>query len=1376
MKYENGKEVVYAVTENAVEHYSTDIAAGTTTEGGKTIPVFTITNRHKHDTTSVMVTKHWDDKDNKDDIRPATITVVLKDQDKNVIGTKMLSASNGWSAIWNDLPLYQAGETGVKVEYSVEETTVPTEYTESYVTLGENNFEIINKHEPKEADTVTIHVQKAWYEVDGSTVKTENLPKVVRIALYGDGMKQDEVVLTADTGWEHTFYQKAKLNAAGIAVKYTVVEEEIAGYRSEVTVDTTNADKPEITVKNIEETVVPGKVDFSFTKVWDDKNNADKLRPSVTDYASKVTLYKGSDVVAGVTPRVIDNGDNTYTVTWKNLTELSGTEVYSAKEATIDGYTANLTEVYDGERLINTHEVTEPDTVNVTVTKKWEDNNNQDGIRPEFVLLQLMADGVPQGEPVVVSAAKGWRHTWSKLPKEENGSTIVYTVEEARVEGYEAPVITGDAADGFIITNRHEPETTEIAVTKIWDDVGNKDGKRPTSVTVNLLKNGKKADSIDLDNSNADSAGNWIGEFKNLPVYERGQKIDYTISEDKVEGYTAKIDHTLFADGTIEATITNSYTPNTTAVTVKKIWNDNNNQDGKRPDSVTVTLKNGDAEIATGEITADDGWKYVFEGLDKYDAGKEIEYTVVEDVPTGYAADYEAADETAAKVKNGVATIINSCDIELMDIKVIKIWDDDGNAFGERPEQTTITLYKNGVPFKTKVFDADADTTEYTFEGVPKYENGVEIVYSVSENALENYSTTVEGEAPAFTVTDTYKPGTTSVSVMKIWDDKSDADSIRPAYITVELKDTDGVSYGEMKLSAERLWSHTWNNLPIYKGSKKIVYEIVETGVPTGYTSTTTPMESGFILINSYTPQAAETVTITVTKEWYEADGVTPITEDSRLQRVKAILYADGSEVDSKWLMKGNGWKVAFNAPTKTASGDPISYVVEEDSIEGYQSEVSGSGNSFTIKNIVSGSGPISGQYVVHFEANGGTGNMADMFMKYNETKNLTENAFTRAGYTFTGWKADADGKIYTDKQAITYNFGTDVHKVTMTAQWKSDSSGGGGGGGGGSKTYTLSYESNGGTKYGNEKYSPNTLAKLDKTPTRNGYEFTGWYTDKALTNKVDGVIMDENRTVYAGWKKLDGEVDEDGNADGEKEIAPVPDALNGKDHLNYMVGYPDGTIHPERNITRAEVAMMFFRLLDDEVRAANYTKVNTFTDVPSDQWYNTAISTMAKLGVLKGYEDGSFLPNGAITRAEFAAIAARFDRRINNETTSFRDVLGHWAELEIAKAAKNSWVAGYPDGTFMPDAKITRAEAMAMVNRVLKRNPEKPEDLLDTMLRWTDNMDTTQWYYLHVQEATNHHEYTRETEHAHERWTVILPSVDWAVLETRATLYETLQ
>lgn len=301
----------------------------------------------------------------------------------------------------------------------------------------------------------------------------------------------------------------------------------------------------------------------------------------------------------------------------------------------------------------------------------------------------------------------------------------------------------------------------------------------------------------------------------------------------------------------------------------------------------------------------------------------------------------------------------------------------------------------------------------------------------------------------------------------------------------------------------------------------------------------------------------------------------------------------------------------------------------------------------------------------------------------------------------------------------------------------------GGGSSSGHSTRYTLHYESNGGTAYKDERCSSGTKVTLDKTPTRESYTFTGWYADKALTQKITSVTMNSDKTVYAGW-----------------EATGVPDKLNGDDHFAYVIGYPDGKVHPEGNISRAEVATIFFRLLKSDIRDGNLTADNDFSDVSDGQWHNKAISTMAKLGIVKGRRADRFDPDASITRAEFAAICARFSTKPVENSGSFSDISGHWAENEIERAAAFGWISGYPNGTFRPDARITRAEAMTMINRVLCRMPQSESDLLDSMVTWPDNKPSD-WHYLAVQEATNSHDFDRQGE-VGESWTKLTSVPDW--------------
>ena len=372
--------------------------------------------------------------------------------------------------------------------------------------------------------------------------------------------------------------------------------------------------------------------------------------------------------------------------------------------------------------------------------------------------------------------------------------------------------------------------------------------------------------------------------------------------------------------------------------------------------------------------------------------------------------------------------------------------------------------------------------------------------------------------------------------------------------------------------------------------------------------------------------------------------------------------------------------------------------------------------------------------FTLTYVSNGGTEYAAETYKEGTEV--AIDKTPTREGYIFKGWYAD---------EALTQA----VSKVTMDsdktvyAKWEKEL-----------KNFTLTYVSNGGTEFDPETYKEGTEVPLSKIPTRAGFSFLGWYADAALTQLVTKVTMDSDKTVYASWKE---------------DETPV---LEKGDHFAYIIGYKDGYVRPNRNISRAEVATIFFRLLTDDAREKYWSSTNNYSDVKDTDWCNNAISTLSNMGILKGYEDGTFHPNAPVTRAEFAVIAARFSDGAADDYATFSDVPNdYWATKEIAKAAKLGWIKGYTDGTFRPTNNITRAEVMTLVNRVLERGVDE-EGLMEDAIQWADNKPGD-WYYYDVQEATNSHEYVRTDKPidgrdiSYEEWIKLKENRNWAELES---------
>lgn len=363
----------------------------------------------------------------------------------------------------------------------------------------------------------------------------------------------------------------------------------------------------------------------------------------------------------------------------------------------------------------------------------------------------------------------------------------------------------------------------------------------------------------------------------------------------------------------------------------------------------------------------------------------------------------------------------------------------------------------------------------------------------------------------------------------------------------------------------------------------------------------------------------------------------------------------------------------------------------------------------------------------------------------YEADKTVTIHAGSRSNYTFIGWTTRS-GVTFADASRADTTFKMPAKAVEVTANWKytgSDSDNDK------DDDYTLKYVTNGGKAISSETKSRSWVKDYEDlpTPTRSGYRFEGWYYDTRLTDKVtDDVKVNKTVvTLYARWSSSE-----------------TPGMLNDEDHFAYVQGYSDGNVHPYGLISRAETTTIFFRLLTDEVRDDNLLTSNTYTDVTNDYWANTAISTMTGLGIVQGRSATTFDPKAPITRAQFAAICARFDTGVSSGSRTFSDISGHWAEKYIERAAELGWIQGFADGTFRPDTYITRAQAMTMINRVLNRTPEDEEDLLEGMKVWPD-CNPGDWFYLAVQEATNSHDYK---DRGGEVWTKLTRDPDWTRYE----------
>ena len=392
-------------------------------------------------------------------------------------------------------------------------------------------------------------------------------------------------------------------------------------------------------------------------------------------------------------------------------------------------------------------------------------------------------------------------------------------------------------------------------------------------------------------------------------------------------------------------------------------------------------------------------------------------------------------------------------------------------------------------------------------------------------------------------------------------------------------------------------------------------------------------------------------------------------------------------------------------------------------------------------------------KYPITYVLDGGT-NSPDNPETYAVEDTFPLKAPTKQGYAFTGWTSDGETE---PKLAVTIPVGT-TGRLVFTAHWVEVA------------TIDATADEHGKIDPAGTITVPKGESKTFTITPDSGYYIKDVLVDGKSVGAVSTYTFKEvvaDHTIHAAFAE---NYTPGHPTQPEQPKVEIPDddalGLNTTDHFAYIVGYGNGEVRPQNNITRAEVATIFFRLLTDDVRDANLKRINSYTDVASNAWYNTAVSTLSSMGIIAGYPDGTFRPNANITRAEFVAIAARFDPNGDKTAAAFSDILNHWAKDEISIAYNNSWVDGYPDGTFLPQRNISRAEAMTLVNRVLNRQPETEDDLLPNMTVWTDNANPKAWYYLAVQEATNSHYYEFKTNSQYKKWTELRETRDGSQLE----------
>ena len=955
---ENKNEITYKVVEGTVPEYDTEYEVS---DNG-----VEIYNHHTPETTEISGSKTWDDKNNQDGVRPDSITVELfktVDDKTTSMGDnyKRTLTGNTVDYSWSDLPVYEAGK---EITYTVKEVGETNskiagkngkEYTVEY-----DGMNIKNSYEPEKT---TVSGTKTWADnnnqdgVRPDSITVELLKTVDGTTTsMGDNYKRTLTGNTVDYSWSDL-----PVYEAGKEITYTV--KEVGETNSKIAGKNGKEYTVEYDGMNIKNSYEPEKTTVSGTKTWADNNNQDGVRPdSIT-----VELFKTVD---DKTTSMGDNykrtlTGNTVDYSWSDLPVYeAGKEItYTVKEvgetnSKIAGKNGKeYTVEYDGMNIKNSYE---PEKTTVSGTKTWADNNNQDGVRPDSITVELFKTV----DDKTTSMGDNYKRTltgntvdysWSDLPVYEAGKEITYTVKEvgetnSKIAGKNGKEYTVEY-DGMNIKNSYTPEKTEVSGSKTWDDVDNQDGKRPGSIIVNLLADGEKVDSKTVTESDK-----WAWSFTNLDKYKAGKEIEYTVSEEPVEGYTTEVDG---------YNITNTHTPEKTTISGSKTWDDADNQDGKRPESITVRLFADGTEVTSKTVTAENEWNWSFTDLNKYAKGREIQYTITEDKVENYITNIE-------KTENGYV-VTNSYTPETTSISVEKVWNDNDNQDGVRPASIKVKLYMkildNNIAVANKEpIELNASTFwKAEFKDLPKYAKGIEIKYIVKE-VNEQADATIKGteykvayddpiineNGKYIKITNSYTPKTTSVSVEKVWEDKNNQDGVRPDSINVQLYKTVGTtttSVEKVKLTNSKL-THTWTELPQYEKGTEIKYTVREldsNGNPledgkqingksgTKYTVKYTTDENGKqIITNTY---KRVTTSVSGTKTWVDYDNK----YNSRPESITINLLANGEKVDSKTITpQNNSWTYKFENLPVYKNGQKITYTISEEEVSGYTSNVTG--------------------------------------------------------------------------------------------------------------------------------------------------------------------------------------------------------------------------------------------------------------------------------------------------------------------------------------------------------------------------------------------------------------------------------------------------
>lgn len=892
-KYHDGGTLInYTIAEEKIPGYTTTIAKDAS--GYK----FTLTNAKTIDTVTKTVSKVWDDNNNQDGLRPTAITVILTGDDGSR-RVKSVTAAENWTVTFENLPKNK--NHGQNIQYTVSEAFV-SGYTEA-ITQNGDNYTITNTHTPASSEFFVTKIWKDNGNNDGMR------PDEITVTAHGSDGRSYTEKLNADNQWSVMFSNLPKY-ANGKVIEYSLTEESVPGYTSSIT---RNGKSFVLINTHVDETK-----NITITKAWNDGNNQDGLRPKTI-----TAVVNGSDGSARFVQ--LFEGQN-WATSLNNLPKYkNGTEIqYTVKENAIPGYETEIKQTGNSYAIMNSHT---PAVVTVSAVKVWDDANNQDGIRPSLIQVTLTgSDGSVRN--AAITKNDGWTYQFKNLPKYKNGVKIDYTLQEANSNPYTYEIVKGSDGYSFTITNNYVPAAVNVPVTTVWDDDDNRDGIRAKEIAITLQgSNGKVYQRI------VTGKDDFATVFEDVPkFFDEGREVVYTVTQNEMNGYTANIAST----DKYTFQITNTHEPERLAKTVTKVWDDNNNQDGLRPNTLRIALTGTDGTYIEKSLSTANNWTETFDGLYKYfKEGTPIQYTIDEEAVGGY--------EKGISEKDNLITITNTHTPEKLDLIVNVVWNDANNQDGYRPDAATIHMSGTDGTQDTRDFTKNSSWTAIVFKDLDHYKDGNEIKYTVAEDEIPQYTTSIAVNGNVVTVTNTHIPEITLRNISVVWEDNNDQDGLRPDTVSVKLKGNDKfIDSSELNEDVE--WKHSFTKLPVRENGNEITYTAEENEIP-GYTTSIEKTDTGYVFTNTHIP---ETVTVTVDKVWKDAENQDGLRPDA----IHIRLISNDIEKDA-YLDAESDWHLDFEGlPKYRDHGILNEYSVQEVDVDGYTSTVTTKdGYAFTIEN-----------------------------------------------------------------------------------------------------------------------------------------------------------------------------------------------------------------------------------------------------------------------------------------------------------------------------------------------------------------------------------------------------------------------------------------